>query len=184
MPHGSELMYLPDRRPILFNQNSGIIEALSENPYAPGEPIFAVAAFNSPGYVITHVSAYRERQNANYLPLFCYGAVGWHRGKFRTAVVRVDAEPRQDLRQMQRDDVVAGIKKARRQMPQNRLRSHLETCALEYGCPCPPHKNAMPAVWAACHFRKVLRFHAVKTALVLRRLLMKFQKWRWPTFEA
>ncbi len=135
MPHGSELMYLPDRRPILFNQNSGIIEALSENPYAPAEPIFAVAAFNSPGYVITHVSAYRERQNANYLPLFCYGAVGWHRGKFRTAVVRVDAEPRQDLRQMPRDDVVAGVEKARRQMPQNRLRSHLETCALEYGCP-------------------------------------------------
>jgi molybdenum cofactor biosynthesis enzyme MoaA len=47
----------------------------------------------------------------------------------------VDAEPRQDLRQMQRDDVVAGVEKARRRMPQNRLRSHLETCALEYGCP-------------------------------------------------
>jgi pyruvate-formate lyase-activating enzyme len=135
IPHGSELMYLPDRRPILFNQNSGDIETLSENPYAPGEPIFPVAAFNSPGYVITQVSAYRERQNANYLPLFSYGAVGWHRGKFRSAVVLVDAEPRQDLRRMQREDVVAGVEKARRQMPQNRLRSHLETCALKYGCP-------------------------------------------------
>jgi pyruvate-formate lyase-activating enzyme len=135
IPHGSELMYLPDRRPILFNQNSGITETLSENPYTPGEPIFPVAAFNSPGYVITHVSAYRERKTANYLPLFSYGAVGWHRGKFRSAVVLVDAEPRQDLRQMQRDDVVAGVEKARRRMPQNRLRSHLETCALEYGCP-------------------------------------------------
>jgi pyruvate-formate lyase-activating enzyme len=135
IPHGSELMYLPDRRPILFNQNSGNTETLSENPYVPGEPIFPVAAFNSPGYLITHVSAYRERENANFLPLFSYGAVGWHEGKFRSAAVLVDAEPRQDLRQMQRDDVVAGVKKARRQMPQNRLRSHLETCALEYGCP-------------------------------------------------
>jgi pyruvate-formate lyase-activating enzyme len=74
-------------------------------------------------------------QNAGYLPLFSYGAVGWQRGEFRSAVVRVDAEPRQDLRQMQRKDVAAGVKKLRRQLPQNRLRAHLEKCALEYGCP-------------------------------------------------
>ena len=135
MPHGSELMYLPDRRPVLFNQGSGNTETLNENPYSPGESIFPVAAFNSPGYVITHVSAYRERENASYLPLFSYGAAGWHRGKFRSAVVRVDPEPRKDLRQMQPEDVVAGVKKLRRQMPQNRLRAHLEKCALEYGCP-------------------------------------------------
>ena len=135
IPHGSELMYLPDRFPILFNQQTGKIEVVTENPYAPGEPIFPVAAFNSPGYVITHVSAYREMQNAGFLPLFSYGAVGWHRGNFRSAVVLVDPEPRQDLRQMQRRDVAAGVKKLRRQLPQNRLRAHLEKCALEYGCP-------------------------------------------------
>lgn len=135
MPHGSELMYLPDRRPILFHQESGKIETLDENPCAPGEPIYPVAAFNSPGYVITQVSAYRERQSANYLPLFSYGAVGWYRGNFRSAVILIDPEPRQDLRQMQREDVVAAVKKLRRQMPQNRLRAHLEKCALEYGCP-------------------------------------------------
>jgi len=135
MPHGSELMYLPDRYPILFNQGTGNIETLTENPYAPGESIFPVAAFNSPGYVITRVSAYREMKSAGYLPLFSYGAVGWHRGKFRSAVVLVDPEPRQDLRQMQRKDVVAGVKELRKQLPQNRLRAHLEKCALEYGCP-------------------------------------------------
>jgi pyruvate-formate lyase-activating enzyme len=47
----------------------------------------------------------------------------------------VDAEPRQELRQMPRRKVVAGIRKLQRQMPQNRLRAHLERCALEYGCP-------------------------------------------------
>jgi pyruvate-formate lyase-activating enzyme len=135
IPHGSELMYLPDRRPFVFNLACGKTETLNENPHVPGECIFPVAAFNSPGYVISHVSAYRERANAIYLPLFSYGAVGWHRGRFRSAVLLVDAEPRQDLRFMQRDDVVAGIEKVRRQMPKNRLRSHLETCALEYGCP-------------------------------------------------
>ena len=135
IPYGSELMYLPERRPVLFNPATGKYENLRENPYAPGEAIFPVAAFNSPGYVITHISAYQETKNAGYLPLFSYGAVGWYRGHFRTAVVQVDPEPRQDLRQMKREDVVCGVELMRRQLPTNRLRDHLENCALQYGCP-------------------------------------------------
>jgi molybdenum cofactor biosynthesis enzyme MoaA len=135
LPFGSELMYLPDRHPILYNLKRREFETLRENPYAPGEALFPVAAFNSPGYVITHVSAYRETRAARYLPLFCYGAVGWHQGRFRTAVVRVDPEPRQDLRQMKREDVVAGVDNMRARLPDNRLCRHLEKCALQYGCP-------------------------------------------------
>ena len=135
LPYGSELMYLPERRPVLFNLDSRKIETLQENPYAAGESISPVAAFNSPGYIITHVSAYQENEKARYLPLFSYGAVGWYRGNFRSAVILVDAEPRQDLRQMKREDVVAGVEKIRKQMPSNRLRAHLEKCALEFGCP-------------------------------------------------
>jgi molybdenum cofactor biosynthesis enzyme MoaA len=135
MPHGSELMYLPDRRPVLYNPKSGKYETLMENPYVPGEAVYPVAAFNSPGYVITRISAYEETQDTDFLPLFSYGAVGWHRGSFRTAVIRVDPEPRQDLRQMKREDVVAGIEAMRENLPANRLREHLENCALQYGCP-------------------------------------------------
>lgn len=135
MPFGSELMYLPDRKPVLFNLDSDRIEVLKENPHVSGEPVFPVAAFNSPGYVITSISAYRENQHARHLPLFSYGAVGWHRGKFRSAVIRVDAERRQDLRLMKREDVIAGVKRIQKEMPQNRLRAHLEKCALQYGCP-------------------------------------------------
>jgi pyruvate-formate lyase-activating enzyme len=135
LPFGSELMYLPDRHPILYNLQSGRFETLQENPHAPGEALFPVAAFNSPGYVITHISAYRETRNAGYLPLFSYGAVGWHQGTFRTAVVLVDPEPRQDLRQMKPQDIIAGVEKMRRQLPANRLCRHLEKCALQYGCP-------------------------------------------------
>jgi molybdenum cofactor biosynthesis enzyme MoaA len=135
MPYGSELMYLPERRPVLFNPATGKYETLRENPHAPGEVIFPVAAFNSPGYVITHISAYKETNRATRLPLFSYGAVGWHRGSFRTAVVLVDPEPRQDLRRMKQAEVVAGIKDMRQQLPGNRLREHLEKCALQYGCP-------------------------------------------------
>jgi len=135
IPFGSELMYLPDRRPVLYNRHTGKFETLRENPYAPGETLFPVAAFNSPGYVITQISAYLETRSARYLPLFSYGAVGWHRGGFRTAVVLVDAEPRQDLRQMKHADILAGVREMRRQLPANRLRRHLEKCALQYGCP-------------------------------------------------
>ncbi|MGD9042574.1 MAG: radical SAM protein [Desulfobacterales bacterium] len=135
LPYGSELMYLPDRRPVLFNPRSGKIETLSHNPYAPDEPLFPVTAFNSPGYVISYLGAYAEDKNVQSLPLFSYGAVGWHRGKFRSAVIQVDREKRQDLRLMKPADVASGIEKMRRRMPDNRLRAHLEKCALEYGCP-------------------------------------------------
>ncbi|MFZ1984674.1 MAG: radical SAM protein, partial [Desulfatitalea sp.] len=135
LPHGSELMFLPDRVPVLYDVGADRIRALPENPYAPGEAIFPVAAFNSPGYMLTHTCAYEERPQAGYLPLFSYGAVGWHRGKFRSAVLLVDAEPRQDLRQMPLAKIQAGVRRLRRQLPGNRLRAHLEKCALSYGCP-------------------------------------------------
>ncbi len=135
MPYGSELMYLPDRRPILFNTHSGKIETLKENPYVSGEPIFPVTAFNSPGYVMSYLGAYAENKKAQALPLFSYGAVGWHQGKFRSAVILVDREKRQDLRLMKPADIAKGIEKMREQMPDNRLRAHLEKCALQFGCP-------------------------------------------------
>ncbi len=135
MPFGSELMYLPDRRPILFNTRTGRVETLKENPYDLGKPLYPVTAFNSPGYVISYLAAYVETKKAQALPLFSYGAVGWHRGKFRSAVIRVDRERRQDLRLMKPDDVAVGIEKMRKQMPANRLGAHLEKCALQFGCP-------------------------------------------------
>jgi pyruvate-formate lyase-activating enzyme len=135
LPHGSELMYLPDRAPVLYDLRARKWVVLSENPYAPGQAIHPVAAFNSPGYMITHTSAYEENAGAGFLPLFSYGAAGWHRNGFRSAVIQVDAEPRQDLRRMPVDKVKAGVARMRRQLPHNRLRAHLEKCALTYGCP-------------------------------------------------
>ena len=135
MPFGGELMLMPDRKPLLYNIKSHRIEMLTKNPYIPGESIFPVAAFNSPGYVATFVSAFKENKNAGFLPLFSYGAVGWHKGKFRTAVIRVDRERRQDLRLMKTEDVVTGLRKIQKEMPDNRLAKHLEKCAMEYGCP-------------------------------------------------
>jgi pyruvate-formate lyase-activating enzyme len=133
--HGAELMYLPDRRPVVFNLRTGRTQTLSEHPYQPHEPVYPVAVFNSPGYVNCYLSAYHEMRRAGPLPLFSYGAAGWHAGRFHSAVVQVDPEPRQDLRLMNMKDVQAGIERKRRQLPANRLARHLERCATVYGCP-------------------------------------------------
>ena len=94
-----------------------------------------MAAFNSPGYIATLISAFREDRDADLLPLFSYGAAGWYKGRFRSAVMRVDWERRQDLRLMPDEGVLAGIELMQRLLPDNRLRAHLENCALQYGCP-------------------------------------------------
>jgi hypothetical protein len=70
IPFGGELMLMPDRKPLLYNIKNHRIESLTKNPYTPGESIFPVAAFNSPGYVISFVSAFKENKNAGFLPLF------------------------------------------------------------------------------------------------------------------
>lgn len=135
LPFGGELMFLPGRVPILFNLRSERCEPVAQDPGRRKTPVFPVAAFNSPGYVVRWISAFAARDGAAPLPLFSYGAVGWHRGVYRSAVFRVDRERRQDLRLMPPEAVAAGIRAKRRQMPANRLREHLETCALVYGCP-------------------------------------------------
>ena len=135
LPHGSELMRLPDRLPVLMNLETGRIAPLERNPYARHEKIFPVAAFNSPGVVLSRTCAYTESADARILPLFSYGAVGWSPGGFRSSAIVVDTEPRQDLRRMPREKVVSGVKQMQAQLPSNRLARHLEHCALTYGCP-------------------------------------------------
>ena len=135
MPFGSELMFLPDRAPVLFDLETGRMETLDENPFEPGSKLFPVSAFNSPGYVISSVPAYKERKGAFNLPIFSYGAVGWHGDGFRSAVFQVDKERRQDLRLMPPEKIDRGVSVLKKKMPENRLRRHLEKCALVYGCP-------------------------------------------------
>ena len=135
MPHGSELMLLPDRSPVVFNLLTDKFEALETNPYDPGERIFPVGVFNSPGYVNQHFCAYDDAGKDDPLPLFSYGAVGFGKNDFRSAALLVDDEPRQDLRLMPIQRVQKGVNRCKKKYPDNRLMRHLETCALEYGCP-------------------------------------------------
>ncbi|HCY87163.1 MAG TPA: radical SAM protein [Desulfobacteraceae bacterium] len=135
MPYGSELMMLPHRAPVVYNVFKDQFETLRSNPYDPGEQIFPVAVFNSPGFVNRQFCAYDDTGINDPLPLFSYGAVGFGSKDFRSAAVQVETEPRQDLRQMPREGVVKGVNRLRNQYPDNRLMRHLENCALNYGCP-------------------------------------------------
>jgi pyruvate-formate lyase-activating enzyme len=135
MPHGSELMMLPQRRPIVYNIAKDEFEIIEDNPFDPNEKIFPVAVFNSPGYVNRHFCAYDDAGIKDFLPLFSYGAVGFGKNDFRSAAILVDKEPRQDLRQMPRKGIVKGVHLMQKKYPDNRLMRHLETCALQYGCP-------------------------------------------------
>ncbi|MFO7712783.1 radical SAM protein [Desulfosarcina sp.] len=135
LPHGSELMFLPDRMPVLLDMATGERVTTGRNPFGQHEKIHPVAAFNSPGVVLARTCAYEECPNASILPLFAYGAVGWHPDGFRSAAIVVDTEPRQDLRRMPREKIIAGVRLMQKQLPDNRLARHLEHCALSYGCP-------------------------------------------------
>lgn len=135
MPFGSELMLLPDRLPVVYNLETHEFNTLEFNPFSPNEKILPVAVFNSPGYVVTQICAHATEMHFKQLPLFSYGAVGWGQASFRSAAICVDKEPRQDLRLMKEQDVLDGIEQMRTALPGNRLRKHLESCALTYGCP-------------------------------------------------
>ncbi|MFH2100159.1 MAG: radical SAM protein, partial [Pseudomonadota bacterium] len=135
MPHGSEILFLPDRSPVVWDPDAGRPVVMAENPYVPGEALHAVAVFNSPGWVAALSGAWEERPGAEVLPLFSYGAAGWGGRGMVSAAFRVDAERRQDLRLMPVAKVRAGVARMRKNLPENRLARHLENCALVYGCP-------------------------------------------------
>jgi pyruvate-formate lyase-activating enzyme len=127
LPYGSELFMLPERAPFGYDPKSKNFITL--------DGYFAVASFISPGYVISHSSSYKEIHRPKMLPLFAYGAVAFYKGEFYVAAVRVDRQPRHDLRFMNIGLVRKNVKAYKKLYPRNRLIKHLEGCALIYGCP-------------------------------------------------
>ena len=189
IPFGGEFMLMPDRKPVLYNIKNHRIEILTENPYTPGESIFPVAAFNSPGYVVSFVSAFKENKNAGFLPLFSYGAVGWHNDKFRAAVIRVDRERRQDLRLMKAENIVAGIRKIQKECRTTGLQSTLKNAPWNTAVRLPRiffwedtrhrfrHPNiVMHTALAVCRFKQTVKFHTARTESISNHLLKKLLK--------
>ena len=135
LPEGSELFVLPGRLPIGCDRNSGEALLLEDNPFNPGQPIQAVAAFMSPAHTAVLNSAYQTTANAPRLPLFAYTAVGWYKNRFWTTAFRSDSDIRQDASQFNQEVINSRTAKKLKAHKDNRLIQHLGKCCLTYGCP-------------------------------------------------
>ncbi len=126
LPEECEVFYLPGRRAVGLDQETGEAEVLEER---------AVAAFVTPGYTLTGHAAYRSEPGAPVLPLFAYGAVGFAEDRLWVCAKRVDEDPRQVFTRISPQRISEGAHRLMRRFPKNRLITHLSVCALTYGCP-------------------------------------------------
>ena len=126
LPPESNIFFLPNRRALGLDPNTGKLEVLSG---------FAVAAFVCPGYTLTATCSYVKEENAPNLPLFAYGAVGFYEGKFYVCARKVDNDKRQMFKNIPQKRIESGVKRLLKKYPNNRLIGHLSKCALHYCCP-------------------------------------------------
>jgi len=129
LPPTSQLFTLPMRNPIGYDARSGRFVCMSHERYS------AVGAHMAPGNTVTLSPAYRERGTPQRLPLFSYTALAFYKGNYYTAGITVDRDRRHDARYIDIPSVKKGIAATRKLLPMNRLITHLERCALRYGCP-------------------------------------------------
>jgi pyruvate-formate lyase-activating enzyme len=148
LPPGSELFTLPGRLPVGIEPEGDEPALLDMNPYQPGEPVQAVAAFMAPAHTAIYTAAFaHEETDTSLLPLFAYTAVGWAEGKFWVAAFRSDPDRRQDADQFNRQLLEQRTHKQLQRLSGNRLVQHLGKCCLTYGCPAA--RNYFLGRWEA-----------------------------------
>lgn len=148
LPEGSELFVLPERLPIGCDRKTGEPLLLDDNPFQPGSPPQAVAAFMSPAHTAILNCAYQTKgSKAPRLPLFAYTAVGWYDGRFWVTAFRSDPDPRQDARQFHQNTINKKTRRKLKEHKENRLIQHLGKCCLTYGCPAA--RNYFLGRWEA-----------------------------------
>ncbi|RUM89474.1 MAG: radical SAM protein [Thermodesulfatator sp.] len=137
LPQGSALYVLPERHPLGLDPSSGTPVVLTENPFRPGEPAWAVAAFLAPAHTQLYLSPYEPaREDLTPLPLYSYACVGWWRGRFWATAFRSDWDPRQEARRFDPQRIERAAERMLRAFPGNRLVRHLvENCVRRYRCP-------------------------------------------------
>lgn len=127
LPPGATLMHLPGRRPLARAASGKVVEV------DDGDGL-AVGAVLPPGYLRTWLPAYTAQDEAPVLPLYGYAAVASVDGEPHVAAMRTDAWDAWDPLRPDRRRVEVAIRQARRRLPDSRLLTHLETCAVEYRC--------------------------------------------------
>lgn len=131
IPRGSDVFTLPGRAPIGIDPRSGepvVFDSLK------GRPVDGVAAFMAPAYTQSSRPAFQARPGAPPLSIYAYTAMGFHRGKFVVAGLRVDADQRQDPYRFDRAEIERRVAARNETLGDNRVIGQLNRCALEYGC--------------------------------------------------
>ena len=127
LPRGSTLYLLPGRTAVGYDTAGGPLQSLDST---------AVAAFLPPGYTAAALAAFDRQPSAPMLPLFCYCAVCWYRGRFHVPAVRVDTDPKHDGCDITPAKLRSLVKQRLGKHPGNRLLAHHGlVCALQYTCP-------------------------------------------------
>ncbi|MDH3197831.1 MAG: radical SAM protein [Candidatus Krumholzibacteria bacterium] len=130
LPRGSDLYFLPGRRPVGMDASSGRAVAWDGD----GAEVFGVAAFLAPAWTMLLHPAYETLPGAPALPLFAYCAVGFADGRFWTPGVRVDPDQRQDPWRFDATRVERQVSRRLQEMGGNLVVEQLRRCALEYHC--------------------------------------------------
>jgi len=132
IPRGSSLFYMPDHAAMGYDAENDC-EAVIESYL--GKRVFPVSAFLIPGYTRLLLPATKKIDKKTTLPLWSYAAVGWAKGKFWVAAVKIDFRSRQrPYYYKDRKTLQKKVKKVLINYPRNRLFKHLTNCAINYNC--------------------------------------------------
>jgi pyruvate-formate lyase-activating enzyme len=152
-PVGADLLSLPGRLPLGFNEATAEMEVVESDE---SETATAVAAILPMGFTRCLLPAY-EMKTVQELPLFGYTAVGSAGGQLKVAAIKTDAELKWNPVYYNTADLPRLIAQKEATFPTNRILRHLAKCAREYHCltaqnifyqrweagiPVSPHCNA------------------------------------------
>ena len=127
LPSGGELVLLPGRLPLGYNEDNGELEVVA------ADGIAAVAAILPVGYTRCLLPGY-EIESLTELPLMGYTAVGAAGGQLKVAAIKTDADLKWNPSYYNTPDLPRLIAKQKKCFPANRILAQLAKCALEYHC--------------------------------------------------
>lgn len=130
LPAGAEVVSLPGRLPLGYQEASGMVEVVEGEP---GSATTAVAALLPMGFTRCLLPGY-ELENETALPLFGYAAVGSTDGRVKVAALKTDAELKWNPAYYNTGDLSRLIAETQEAFPSNRIVWQLAGCAREYHC--------------------------------------------------
>jgi pyruvate-formate lyase-activating enzyme len=125
LPTGGEVMSLPGRLPMGYDERTATIEAV--------EGSTAVAAILPVGFTRSLVPGY-EIAHQQDLPLFGYTAVGALGDRLKVAAIKTDEDLKWNPAYYNTADLPRLITEKTKEHPGNRILKQLAQCAIEYHC--------------------------------------------------